>query len=136
MTTPPPFELPKHFWRFPADTLRQCIAERDAWWQQHVAENYVPRPERVDAAARLPAGPADAYAVGTILRYDRGKTALMRVDTISANHGGKGEHRYYGAQCMGGLVGAYHTDCKPADAADVVTWARCHPEPKEQTHGR
>lgn len=62
------------------------------------------------------------FAIGDILRYGEGSTALMRVAYISANHGGKGHHRYYGQQCMGGTCGAYENNCEPASTADRKTW--------------
>lgn len=62
------------------------------------------------------------FAIGDILRYGDGPTALMRVAFVSANHAGPDQHRYYGQQCMGGSVGAYESQCIQADGRDRDTW--------------
>jgi hypothetical protein len=67
------------------------------------------------------------YAVGSILRYAAGSTALMRVTSISRDHGGRGVHRYYGDHHFGGAHGAYEYDCSLATADDLATWATEHP---------
>lgn len=64
----------------------------------------------------------EAFPIGTIIRYGEGPTALMRVGTISYNHGGPGVTRYYGQQCTGGVTGAYHGDCRAASRKDIRTW--------------
>jgi len=53
------------------------------------------------------------FAVGHIVRYGPGSTALMRVEMVSAQHGGSGP-RYFGRQYFGGSVGAYERDCTAA----------------------
>lgn len=47
------------------------------------------------------------FKVGEIVRYGHGPTAIMRIDSISVDHGGPGWTRYYGTQHFGGAVGAY-----------------------------
>jgi hypothetical protein len=47
------------------------------------------------------------YAVGDYLRYSDGPTAWFCVTDIKANHGGVGNHRYWGRHMLGGVVGAY-----------------------------
>ena len=64
------------------------------------------------------------FSVGDVIRYSSGPTALMRVSNVSENHGGY-EHRYYGQQCLGGIVGAYESDCSPATEDDKKEWDRC-----------
>ena len=66
----------------------------------------------------------EMYAIGDILRYDSGCTALMKVTYISEGHGGA-LARYYGIQCMGGYCGAYHDQCEPASAEDLTKWEDC-----------
>lgn len=64
------------------------------------------------------------WPIGTVLRYGAGSTALMLVEEVSEHHGGPGQHRYWGRQCMGGVRGAYEGDCSLASALDLATWAR------------
>lgn len=54
------------------------------------------------------------FKVGDILRYDKGSTALMKVTSISPDHGRVGSHRYYGVQFYGSAIGAYEIDCSLA----------------------
>jgi|GEM_PF-2930580 len=75
-----------------------------------------------EAIEHIPEPPAGCYPKGTILRYGPGPAALMRVDSISANHAGPGSHRYYGRLCMGGLCGVYHSEVKPANEEDLEIW--------------
>ena len=60
--------------------------------------------------------------IGNMLRYGSGETALMIVTHVSEGHGGA-LARYYGRQCMGGAVGAYHDQCTPATHADQAVWS-------------
>ena len=64
--------------------------------------------------------------IGDMLRYGEGETALMVVKHVSPGHGGA-LARYYGRQCMGGSVGAYHDQCTPATHADRDTWSEHNP---------
>jgi len=64
------------------------------------------------------------YQIGNILRYSNGPTALMRIDSISLNHGGKGNHRYYGIHVLDGKKGVYHRDAKPASDSDLAEWRK------------
>ena len=64
------------------------------------------------------------FSVGDIVRYDSGPTALMRITTLREGHGGA-IARYWGAQCMGGFMGAYHEKCSYAAAADLAKWQEC-----------
>lgn len=59
--------------------------------------------------------------LGDILRYDHGPTALMRVETVSFGHDGRG-HRYYGRQFFGGTMGAYEFECLLASPYDIDKW--------------
>ncbi len=68
------------------------------------------------------------FKIGTILRYGTGSTALMKVASISEGHGGS-VARYYGNQCMGGGVGAYHENVSKASNKDLEVW-------KEKKHWR
>lgn len=61
------------------------------------------------------------FKIGDILRYGSGCTALMQVNYVSEGHGGS-VARYYGAQCMGGSVGAYHEKVELAGAVDLRVW--------------
>lgn len=61
------------------------------------------------------------YPIGEILRYSDGPTALFRVESV--NHSDDPSRcRYYGTQCLGGVVGAYHKDCVPPDNNDLAMW--------------
>ncbi len=64
----------------------------------------------------------DLLCVGSVVRYGEGVTALMRIEAISKDHGGKGQHRYYGQQFYGGTVGAYHSECSKPSAGDRALW--------------
>ncbi len=55
---------------------------------------------------------------GDVIRYGNGPTALMRITTISPNHGGSGMRRYYGRHFYGGGVGAYEDTCRRASAEE------------------
>jgi hypothetical protein len=61
--------------------------------------------------------------IGDIVRYDIGPTALMKIEEI---HIVGGQNRFYGKQCMGGLVGAYENQCIPANQNDHLLWASCN----------
>lgn len=76
-----------------------------------------------EAMFREPPAPG-VWPIGTLLRYDSGETALMRVTSVSVGHGGS-KARYYGQQCFGGAVGAYHEQCSEATDEDRATWQRC-----------
>ena len=65
------------------------------------------------------------FKKGDIIRHGVGSTALMRVDSISRDHGGVGDHRYYGRHCMGGAYGCYHADARPANDDDLKMWSKC-----------
>ncbi len=60
--------------------------------------------------------------IGDVVRFAAGPTALMRIDLISKNHGGRGVHRFYGTHCMGRACGAYERDCTLATAGELETW--------------
>jgi hypothetical protein len=64
------------------------------------------------------------YAIGDIVRYTDGSTALMQITYISVGHGGS-IARYYGIQCMGGYIGAYHGRVNKANAQDLKKWNSC-----------
>ena len=66
---------------------------------------------------------APKFKAGDVIRYSRGETALMRVESVSIDHAGQGRHRYYGEQCYGGVIGAYEADCSMPTARDLKTWA-------------
>lgn len=57
------------------------------------------------------------YAIGTLVRYESGPTALMEICSYHENAGG-----YHGRQCMGGITFAGHNSCVPASDADYKTW--------------
>ncbi len=79
-------------------------------WKRHLQEEHP-----------VPEAPSP---VGMVMRYDpAGSTALMIVETVSAQHGGPVD-RFYGSQCMGGAVGASADQCQPAGDTDIVTWVR------------
>lgn len=65
------------------------------------------------------------FGIGTILRYSDGPTALFRVETVS--HTNFDLPRYYGTQCMGGIHGAWHKQCRPASDEDIETWKKKQP---------
>ncbi len=57
------------------------------------------------------------YKVGDIVRYAYGPTALMRITSISPNHGGS--IRYWGVQFYGDSMGAYEDQCRDATPAEI-----------------
>lgn len=61
------------------------------------------------------------FAVGTILRYAEGPTALFRVDAVYPHHG-RSIAYYCGQHCMGVTVCAYHENCRAAGDEDLKTW--------------
>lgn len=62
------------------------------------------------------------YKVGDIVRYGDGSTALMKIEHISENHGGKDQHRYYGRQFFGSPMGAYKSDCSDATEKEILAY--------------
>lgn len=62
------------------------------------------------------------YKVGEIIRYEYGPSALMQIETV-VMYGE--EPRYYGLQCCGGGVGAYHRACERATDEDYRVWVEC-----------
>lgn len=50
------------------------------------------------------------FKVGDCLKYADGPSAWFRVTLIGTNHGGRGEHRYWGDHMLGGAHGAYERD--------------------------
>jgi hypothetical protein len=71
---------------------------------------------------------APAFAVGDIIRYASGVTAIMCVTQVLANHGGRGFHRYLGVTCQGGSAGAYQYDCHSPSEADIARWNSYKPD--------
>lgn len=57
------------------------------------------------------------FKIGEIVRYDRGSTALMKITSVSPNHGGL--VRYYGLQFYGDAMGAYENDCRSATLEEI-----------------
>lgn len=55
------------------------------------------------------------WVVGQLVRYDHGKTALMRISSFSAGSA-------YGEQCMGGSVGASLHKLSIASMDDLHVW--------------
>jgi len=64
---------------------------------------------------------------GTLVRYGEAPAALMRIDSIAYNHGGPGQHRYYGAQLAGGSHAAYHAQLRLANEVDRAHWHAAYP---------
>jgi hypothetical protein len=60
---------------------------------------------------------------GDVVRYASGPTALMAIETIRAPHG-NARARYWGTHCLGGVTGANHDKCTPADATDMRAWVK------------
>lgn len=73
------------------------------------------------------------YRRGDLVRYGYGSTALMFITDVherpdrpetqwqAAAH----TARYYGVQCMGGIVGAYHETVQKASEEDLKQWNSC-----------
>lgn len=59
--------------------------------------------------------------LGDIVRYRKGRTALMRCDEFY-DFGGKVGKRFFGLQCCGDWHGAYESDCVLASEEDLKTW--------------
>ena len=71
-----------------------------------------------------PVGSLPVHRKGQILRTGDGPTALMRVETVRAGHGGL-RARYWGPHCMGGeTVAVYHEDAQLPTLADLDTWRK------------
>lgn len=71
------------------------------------------------------------YKVGHIVRYGYRETAIMCIEQVRAPYGGA-IARYWGEDCMGGTVGAYHHEIRPANLDDAVVWeqGRAHRQRK------
>lgn len=59
--------------------------------------------------------------VGDIVRYATGPTALMKITHVSRKHDGVTD-RFFGWQCLGGLIGAYADECSPINPNDQREW--------------
>lgn len=57
------------------------------------------------------------FKVGDLLRYAKGPTALMKVMGVD-----KDNERYYGMQCLGAGIAAYHTEVSAVLPADLKEW--------------
>lgn len=57
------------------------------------------------------------FEVGQIVRYDRGASALMRLET--RRDVGRGHYRWYGSHVLGGSWGEMESDIRPAEEADL-----------------
>jgi hypothetical protein len=64
--------------------------------------------------------PPPKYRIGDILRYSGVETALLRVTSISPNHGAL--RRYYGDHYFGHSTAAYEIDCTIASPQDLELW--------------
>lgn len=62
------------------------------------------------------------FMIGQVLRFGCGSTALFKVEKVLKDHGGPSVHKYYGEHCLGGIVGAYHSECQLANEDDLLTW--------------
>lgn len=58
------------------------------------------------------------FKIGEIVRYSGGPTALMRITSISKNHGGF-EDRYYGVQFYGDSMGEYESRLSSATPEEI-----------------
>lgn len=61
------------------------------------------------------------FKPGDIVRYDTGKTALMRLHSVLPVHGGN-QHYYTGTQCMGGNISRFESDLRQPSDKDLETW--------------
>lgn len=59
------------------------------------------------------------FKVGSIIRHDKGSTALMKITSISLDHGRVGAVRYYGKSFYGSSVGVYETDSSVATETEI-----------------
>lgn len=69
-------------------------------------------------------GADEHFAIGSIIRYGDGSSALIRVDSIQLNHGGKGQHYYCGQHLYGGIECCYHSNAIPASSDDLKLWSK------------
>lgn len=60
----------------------------------------------------------DGHKVG-IVRFNKGSTALMRIDSVEEDQFGK---RFYGINIIGDHHAAYAHDCLPATEDEIKTW--------------
>jgi hypothetical protein len=66
------------------------------------------------------------FAVGDVVRYNDGPTALMLITNVHEHYGGGKQARYYGDQFYGMAMGAYHQDCQmlsQQDRENIAQWA-------------
>jgi hypothetical protein len=70
------------------------------------------------------------WAIGDLIRYREGPTALMRVELVrEMGDDGRGiacSIRYYGPAFHGGSNGAYHGHCHEPTEEDVERWKIAH----------
>lgn len=59
------------------------------------------------------------FKVGDIIRHDSGSTALMKITSVSPNHGGYST-RYYGRSFYGSPVGVFQMDAKEATPEEIT----------------
>ena len=62
------------------------------------------------------------FAIGSIVRYSGGITALMKVETVAYDEDGEGNHHYHGQQFYGGAMGAHHDDMRAAKPDELALW--------------
>lgn len=58
------------------------------------------------------------FQIGEVVRYSYGPTALMRISSVSKNHGGFGD-RYYGVQYYGDSMGEYENCLQKATKEEI-----------------
>lgn len=64
------------------------------------------------------------FNIDQVVRIGDGTTALMKISSISPNHGGIGKHRYYGDHVMTGAVGSYEDKISNASEEDLKIWEK------------
>lgn len=111
-----------------ADVLAQCNVCIDTFGlDREVIRRRVTHKEALMAKWEALFDVPETVKPGTLVRYDIGSTALMLVEHVQPNHGREGAHYYYGRQCMGGTVAAYHDRLSEPSHEDRAIWARCNP---------
>jgi hypothetical protein len=68
-------------------------------------------------------GTMKLFAVGDIIRYGTGSTALMQITDVLEAYGGA-PARYHGIQCFGNTIGVYHEGAIAATIADLEMWKK------------
>lgn len=66
--------------------------------------------------------PSHIFHIGDIVRYRKGNTALLKIESVY-DYGGKVGRQFTGLHICGDIHSAYESDCTRATALDHARWA-------------